>query len=267
MQIPLYQIDAFTSHPFGGNPAAVCPLERWLDDGTMQAIAAENNLSETAFFVPQGDDFHLRWFTPVREVDLCGHATLASAYVIFTRLAPMRQHVRFMSRFGLLEVTREADRLILDFPAVSTDLLDDAGAAAKALDHTPGELWRGDPAKLGIAMAVFANAGEVKALAPDLALVAALPSDGIIATAPGDAGSSVDFVSRYFAPAAGIPEDPVTGAIHCLLIPFWAKRLGKSRLFARQVSRRGGELWCEDRGARVGIGGQCVGVMEGAIAI
>ena len=267
MQIPLYQIDAFTSRPFGGNPAAVCPLERWLDDETMQAIATENNLSETAFFVPQGEDFHIRWFTPVQEVDLCGHATLASAHIVFTRLAPKRGRVRFMSRSGWLEVNQEAGRLVMDFPAVAVEREDGLDRAARALGRAPAELWKGDPAKLGIMAAVFASTEEVRALAPDLALVAALPSDGIIATAPGDPKSGEDFVSRYFAPGVGIPEDPVTGGIHCLLIPFWAKRLGKRRLFARQVSKRGGELWCEDRGDRVAIGGQCANLMEGTITI
>jgi predicted PhzF superfamily epimerase YddE/YHI9 len=261
MQIPLYQVDAFTSRPFGGNPAAVCPLKRWLDDATLQAIAAENNLSETAFFVPGGEGFHLRWFTPAVEVKLCGHATLASGHVVFTRLDPKRDKVRFMSRSGPLEVAREGDRLVLDFPAIPLKTRHEPGMVAEAFGAVPVELWEADRA-----MAVFERAEQVAALAPDPARIAALPFGSIIATAPGQAGDA-DFVSRYFAPKAGVPEDPVTGSAHCVLTPYWAKRLGKSKMFARQISRRGGELWVEDRGARVRIAGHCAAVLEGKITL
>jgi predicted PhzF superfamily epimerase YddE/YHI9 len=261
MEIRLYQIDAFTSRPFGGNPAAVCPLESWLDDATMQAIAAENNLSETAFFVPQGPDFHLRWFTPVKEVDLCGHATLATGCLVLTKLDPARERVRFASRSGPLEVAREGGRFVLDFPARPANKRHDPSLVAAAFGAAPTELWEGDPA-----MAVFEREEQVAALEPDPARVAALPFGSVIATAPGDPGGA-DFVSRFFAPKAGIAEDPVTGSAHCVLTPYWAKRLGKTKLYARQISKRVGELWCEDRGERIKIAGECARFMEGTITL
>jgi PhzF family phenazine biosynthesis protein len=262
MRLPLYQIDAFASAVFKGNPAAVVPLEDWLPDATLQAIAAENNLSETAFFVPQGDPWRLRWFTPAVEVDLCGHATLAAAHVIFTRLAPGRDRIAFVTRSGKLEVTRRGDLLELDFPAVAAQVRSDAmtiDALADALGCRPDEAY--------VAMdhmAVFRDEGQVAALKPDMGRIAALGGRGLIATAPGRA---CDFVSRFFGPAVGIPEDPVTGSAHCVLAPFWAKRLGKSRLSARQISARGGELACEDRGERVGIAGRAVLYLEGTIHV
>jgi len=264
MRIPLYQIDAFTSHPFGGNPAAVCPLERWLEDGRLQAIAAENNLSETAFFVPEGDGFRLRWFTPVKEVELCGHATLAAAHLILTRLEPRREGVDFRTeKAGVLRVTRAGDKLAMDFPARPAVPKPSLGDVAAALGARPLETL----AAPRDGFAVFRSEAEVKALEPDFAKVAKLECMGLIATAPGAPGSGVDFVSRFFAPSAGINEDPVTGSAHSTLVPYWAKRLGKKTLFARQVSKRGGELWCEDRGERVEMAGHCAPFMEGTITL
>ena len=259
MKIPLYQVDAFTSRAFGGNPAAVCPLEEWLDDATLQGIALENNLSETAFFIDRGDHFDLRWFTPAAEVDLCGHATLATAYVLFNDLDIGGNEVHFDTRSGRLTVRRNGDRLALDFPARPPEPWPEADAVAGALGRSPTEVL-----KNVMCLAVFENEADVRALSPDFARIAALPCDGVIATAPGDL---VDFVSRYFAPKHGIPEDPVTGSAHCVLTPYWAKRLGKARLTARQVSARGGELECEDRGDRVWIAGQAVKYLEGIIEV
>jgi PhzF family phenazine biosynthesis protein len=263
MRLPIYQVDAFAGAVFQGNPAAVVPLEAWLPDATLQAIAAENNLSETAFFIPgRNDPWPLRWFTPTVEVDLCGHATLASAHLVFSRLDPGRQQIAFATRSGRLDVTRRGDRLELDFPAVRVQPVADPGkleALAAALGARPGEVH----AAMDM-MAVFRDEGEVAALRPDMARVAALGGRGLIVTAPGRAS---DFVSRFFGPAVGIPEDPVTGSAHCLLTPFWAARLGKPRLSARQISARGGELVCEDRGDRVGIAGRAVLYLEGSIYV
>lgn len=258
-EITLYQVDAFTDAVFGGNPAAVCPLEAWLPDATMQAIAAENNLAETAFFVPDGAGYHLRWFTPTVEVDLCGHATLASAYVIATHLDPAAETIRFDSASGPLTVSRDGAVFTLDFPTHKPDSFDDGGAVAKALGVVPQEVMKAD--KL---MAVLADESQVRAAAPDLEKVKALPGDGLIITAPGD---SVDFVSRYFAPHAGIPEDSVTGSAHVVLTPYWAARLGKSTLEARQVSARLGKLKVEDRGERTLISGTVAPYLEGRIRV
>ncbi|MEE8203199.1 MAG: PhzF family phenazine biosynthesis protein [Alphaproteobacteria bacterium] len=259
MKIPLYQVDAFTGRVFGGNPAAVCPLEDWLDDATMQAIALENNLSETAFFVDRGDAFDLRWFTPAAEVDLCGHATLATAFVLFSELGIEGDAVDFETRSGRLTVRREGDKLVMDFPALPPRPCDVPEGFAAALGRAPVEMLEND--KL---MAVYESEAEVVGLKPDMGGVAALPGDGVIATAPGEA---VDFVSRYFAPKHAIPEDPVTGSAHCVLTPYWAERLERQRLSARQVSARGGELECEMRGARVLIAGRAVKYMEGIIEV
>lgn len=263
MEIRLYQIDAFTARVFGGNPAAVCPLDAWLDDEVMQAIAAENNLSETAFFVPNGDAFDLRWFTPVAEIDLAGHPTLATAYVILDILEPGREQVRFGTRkSGMLTVTRRGDELAMDFPARPPAPRSGLGDVAAALRAAPVEILA---ARDGLA--VFASEAEVAALAPDFAKVAELDCLGLIATARATPGSGWDFVSRFFAPKHNINEDPVTGSAHCTLVPYWAKRLGKKKLAARQISRRVGELWCEDRGDRVEIAGQCARFMDGAIRL
>jgi PhzF family phenazine biosynthesis protein len=263
MEIRLFQIDAFTARPFGGNPAAVCPLERWLDEETLQSIATENNLSETAFFVPRGGDFELRWFTPVAEIDLAGHPTLATAYVILEVLEPTRASVRFETRkSGALTVTRRGDKLAMDFPSRPPAPKPGLGDVAAALRARPIEVLA---ARDGLA--VFASEAEVAALAPDFAKVAELDCMGLIASAPAGAGSGWDFVSRFFAPRHNINEDPVTGSAHCTLIPYWAKRLGKQRLAARQISKRIGELWCEDRGERVEIAGTCARFMEGVIRL
>ena len=262
MRLPIYQIDAFASAVFKGNPAAVVPLEQWLPDATLQAVALENNLSETAFFVPEGDLWRLRWFTPAVEVDLCGHATLATAHLIFTRLAPGRDRVAFLTRSGRVEVARKGELLELDFPAAAPQIRSDAmtlDALEGALGCRPEEAYVASKY-----MAVFHSEEQVAALKPDMARVVALGGIGVIATAPGRA---CDFVSRFFAPAAGIPEDPVTGSAHTVLTPFWAKRLGKRQLQARQISARGGELACEDRGERVGIAGRAVLYLEGTITI
>jgi PhzF family phenazine biosynthesis protein len=259
MNIPIYQIDAFTSQVFGGNPAAVCPLERWLDDATLQAIAAENNLAETAFFVPQDQGYALRWFTPALEVDLCGHATLASAFVIFEELDPTRMAVTFATRSGDLTVKRDNDLLVMDFPALAPQPCAAPQALAAGLGAAPREVF----AAMDY-LAVYDSQEQVRALRPDMALLAQLDRRGVIATAPG---TNADFVSRFFAPAAGIPEDPVTGSAHCMLTPYWSRRLGKSRLHALQVSARGGELFCEDRGARVTLTGRAVKFLYGTIVL
>ncbi|MGF1609688.1 MAG: PhzF family phenazine biosynthesis protein [Kiloniellales bacterium] len=260
-EIPLYQVDAFAARAFGGNPAAVCPLDDWLPDEVMQAIAAENNLSETAFLVRRGRDYDLRWFTPAIEVDLCGHATLASAHVVATHLEPGREEMAFMTRSGQLTVRREGELFVMDFPAQPPSRLGESEAAsvAAALGAAPLEVWRA-----GKTMAVLDNQAAVLAAEPDLDRVAALEGDGLIVTAPGE---GCDFVSRYFAPHAGIPEDPVTGSAHCVLTPYWAERLGKQRLSARQVSRRGGELTLELRGERVLIAGRVAPYLEGRIRV
>lgn len=255
-----FHVDAFTSRPFGGNPAAIVPLERWLPDPLMQQIATELQLSETAFFAPEPGDggLRLRWFTPACEVDLCGHATLAAAHVLFTELEPGRTHVRFASRSGPLEVTLR-DHLTLDFPSRPPRPIADDPRVTEALGRAPRELLRSRDL-----VAVFDTADEVLGLTPDFAKVAALDDEAVSVTARG---ADVDLVSRFFAPKQGIPEDPVTGSAHCHLIPLWAERLGKAELRARQVSARGGELWCRLRGDRVDIAGDAVLVARGTLAL
>jgi len=259
VEIPLYQIDAFTGRLFAGNPAAICPLERWLDDGLMQSIALENNLSETAFFVRSGDGYDLRWFTPACEVDLCGHATLASAYVVFEHLEPKAELVRFRTRSGELRVERRGQRLRMDFPARPPERQELLPALAEALGKPPRELWAARDY-----MAVYESEEEIRSLTPDMRAVAALDQFAVAVTAPG---SQADFVSRFFAPAHGVDEDPVTGSAHCTLIPYWAARLKKTSLHALQVSARGGELWCELAGDRVSIEGRAVQYLRGTIAL
>ncbi len=259
MRIPLYQVDAFSGRVFAGNPAAVCPLTHWLDEATMQAIAAENNLAETAFLVREGDGYAIRWFTPNQEVDLCGHATLASGFVVLNQLDPGARAVTFRSKSGPLEVTRDGERLVLDFPARPPAPCDRPAAIDRALGLAPREVLRSRDY-----LAVFGSESEVRSLVPRMEDVAALDALGVIATAPG---RDADFVSRFFAPRAGVPEDPVTGSAHCTLVPYWAARLGRKKLHALQVSRRGGELWCEDRGERVRIAGRAVRYLEGAIEV
>jgi predicted PhzF superfamily epimerase YddE/YHI9 len=259
MKIPYYHVDAFTSTPFAGNPAGVCVLEAWLPDETMLGIAAENNLSETAFLVEGEGHYDLRWFTPVTEVDLCGHATLASAHVVFRHLGHTSPVVRFESKSGTLRVAREEQILVLDFPARPGERCDAPAALVEGLGREPVETYRARDY-----MAVFGTQAEIEALAPDMALLKEVVSLGVIATAPGD---EVDFVSRFFAPTVGIPEDPVTGSAHCTLIPYWSARLGKQVLHARQVSARGGELYCQDAGERVRIGGRAVTYLTGEIEL
>jgi len=259
MRIPLYQVDAFTGRGLSGNPAAVCPLPHWLAEATMQAIAAENDLAETAFFVRDGGGYEIRWFTPVQEIDLCGHATLASAHVVFHQLDPSARAVTFRSKSGPLTVTRDGERLTLDFPARPPAACDRPAAIDRALGRSPREVLRARDY-----LAVFESEDEVRSLAPLMDEVASLDALGVIATAPG---RGADFVSRFFAPRAGVPEDPVTGSAHCTLTPYWSVLLGRKKLHALQVSRRGGELWCEDRGERVLISGRAVRYLEGTIEV
>src|SRR5512139_1377756 len=258
MKLRQYQVDAFASRVFEGNPAAVCPLESWLDDGLLQAIAAENNLSETAFFVPSDNSFHLRWFTPASEVDLCGHATLAAAHVLFEHLGHPGPRIRFATRSGELTVERQDGRLAMNFPAIPPAPCTAPGILAQALGERPIEVLVADDY-----LAVFDSEETVRAITPDLALLGRLDLRGVVITAPG---GEVDFVSRFFAPKLGVPEDPVTGSAHCELAPYWAGRLGKSPLTARQVSKRGGSLSCEMKGDRVVLSGHAVTFMEAEIA-
>ncbi len=259
MELPLYRIDAFTSRRFGGNPAGVVPLRRWLPDSMLQAIAFENNLAETAFFIPDGEGYRLRWFTPTLEADLCGHATLASAYVITTFLEPKRREMWFDTRSGRLGVTRKGENYVLDFPLWPVQPVM-APAVAKALGAQPAELLASVPY-----LAVFDSWEQVAMLKPDLTAVAALDLDGVLATAPGRDG--VDYVARYFAPGAGIPEDPATGSAQCVLMPYWAKRLNRTHLIGRQISQRVGDFDCELLDNRVKIGGRAVCYLRGSIFV
>lgn len=262
MRLPIYQVDAFTDRLFGGNPAAVCPLERWLPDASMQAIAAENNLAETAFFVREGHGYLLRWFTPEVEVDLCGHATLASAHIVFQRLEPARTEVSFRTlKAGVLNVSRRGEALIMDLPArPPLPTADVPGLVAALGGVVPREILAARDH-----LVVYEHAADVAALKPDMAALGKLPCWSVIATAPGE--RPVDFVSRFFAPRQGIPEDPVTGSAHCTLTPYWATRLGKTRLEARQISKRGGVLTCTLKGDRVALEGRAVLYLEGAITV
>ena len=260
MRLRIFQIDAFTDAVFGGNPAAVCPLESWLDDATLQAIANENNLSETAFFVPANGAYALRWFTPLAEVDLCGHATLASAHVVFHHLHRDADSVAFETRSGRLYVTRDDDGLTMDFPALAAHLIESPADLAKGLGAEPEAVF----ADMDY-LALFATEADVRAIQPDMTALARLEERrGIIVTAPGE---SADFVSRFFSPRLGVPEDPVTGSAHCMLAPFWAERLGKTVLNAQQVSARGGAVQCTVAGDRVRLAGRAVQYLEGSIAV
>jgi len=259
VKIALYQIDAFASKVFAGNPAAVCPLGGWLEHGLMQAVAQENNLSETAFFVPLDQGYHIRWFTPAAEVDLCGHATLASAYVVFTYMDPSRTRVTFQSRSGPLTVSREGDLLAMDFPAQPPAPCDAQPALVEALGIDPAEVLRCEDY-----FVVLPSEKDVRSVDPDMGLLKKVDLRGVIITAKGEES---DFVSRFFAPKYGVNEDPVTGSAHCALIPYWSEKLGKKDLLARQVSRRGGELFCKDKGDRVVIAGRTVAFMEGTISL
>ena len=260
MKIQLFQIDAFTDKVFGGNPAAVCPWDHWLPDMLMQQIAMENNLAETAFFVRTGNRFEIRWFTPEIEVDLCGHATLASAFVIFNLQHFSKPVIEFSSRSGPLRVSKSGDLLTLDFPA---DEFVESAAPEELLEGMglrPLEIYKGKTDY----MLVYSNAEQVGNLNPDMIRLSKIDARGIIATAPGD---DVDFVSRFFAPQSGIPEDPVTGSAHTTLTPYWAKKLGRHILGARQLSKRGGRLQCRVAGNRVKISGEAKTYMAGEIDI
>ncbi|MDX1252569.1 MAG: PhzF family phenazine biosynthesis protein [Gammaproteobacteria bacterium] len=258
MKLKQYQVDAFTDRVFGGNPAAVVPLSSWPDDSLLQAIAEENNLSETAFFVSSEKGFTLRWFTPVKEVDLCGHATLAAAHVIFEILGYAEQVITFETRSGELFVERKGKRLEMDFPACPPTPCEPPTALAEGLGQRPIEVLAADDY-----LAVFDNEATIRALTPNHALLGQLDLRGVAVTAPG---TDVDFVSRFFAPKFGVPEDPVTGSAHCELAPYWANRLGKNILNAKQVSRRGGNITCEVKSGRVALSGYAVTFMEAEIA-
>jgi PhzF family phenazine biosynthesis protein len=263
-RIPCYQVDAFTNRAFSGNPAAVCPLDTWLSERSMQQIAGENNLSETAFLVPRGHDWDIRWFTPEVEIDLCGHATIAAAFVLMTQVEPGRTAALFHSKSGPLKVERVGEAYTLDFPSRPPVRAEAPAGLVEVLGAQPIEV-----AMARDYVVVLRDADAVRALKPDLAALARLPGVfAVCVTAPGTGrDADVDFVSRFFAPAAGIDEDPVTGSAHCTLAPFWANRLGKTHLRARQVSRRGGEVDCVLEGDRVLLGGHAVLVKTGTILL
>jgi predicted PhzF superfamily epimerase YddE/YHI9 len=257
MKLPIFHIDAFAEAPFQGNPAAVCPLDSWLPDELLQSIAQENNLAETAFYVAKDEGYELRWFTPTKEVDLCGHATLAAAHVLLNSAGVAQSQVTFQSRSGQLRVFREEAFLTLDFPAQVGVACEVPVGLAEGLGARPRACYRAMDY-----MAVFESEEEIVAIAPDHRRLATLELRGVIVTAPG---RSCDFVSRFFAPKYGIDEDPVTGSAHCTLAPYWAERLGKSTLQARQLSKRTGTLRCRLEGDRVFISGQTVPYLEGTI--
>lgn len=262
MNLTIYQVDAFTKQVFAGNPAAVCPLQEWLPDEVMQKIALENSLSETAFFVKKDDVYEIRWFTPTVEIDLCGHATLASAFVIFNQLGETDSMINLHShRSGSLSVERQNDLLVLNFPKydlTETVILQDL---VEAIGKMPKQVWE---TQGNMAMLLYETVDDIANLQPDMSALSRLKYDEVIVTAKG---TDADFVSRLFAPRIGIPEDPVTGAIHCSLIPYWAEQLGKETLYARQLSARGGELFCELNGDRVKIGGNATLYMKGEIYV
>jgi len=259
--IPIYQIDAFASRLFKGNPAAVCVLDEWLPEVVMQAIAAENNLAETAFVVPDGSDFSIRWFTPSVEVDLCGHATLAAAHVLLNEMAIDRTKLLFSSRRrGVLTVARDGGRLALNFPSDTISRISTPPVLIEALGVEPLETYKGTTD----IMAVLPTEKYVATLKPNIGLLSTIDVRGVIVTAEG---TTADFVSRFFGPQSGIDEDPVTGSAHTTMPPYWAKELKKKSLFARQLSARGGELWCEDKGDRVSISGHAVTYMSGTLKL
>ncbi len=257
--IPIYQIDAFASGIFAGNPAAVCPLSGWLDEATMLAIAAENNLAETAFLVAGDEAYQLRWFTPTTEVELCGHATLASAHLLLNVLGRCHEQVAFDTRSGRLEVSRNGDLLALDLPTLAAQPCKAPQALIDGLGCRPQQLLLASNY-----LAVFEREDDVRSIEPDFRALARCHPHGVIVTAPG---KEADFVSRFFAPSHGIDEDPVTGSAHCTLTPYWAQRLGKKQLRARQISRRGGELICEERGQRTRVSGRCALYLRGTIEL
>lgn len=260
MQLPLYQVDAFTDTLFKGNPAAVCPLDSWLPDELMQGIALENNLSETAFFAKEGDHYRLRWFTPEVEIPLCGHATVATAHVMKQHLGISDSVLHFTCMSGEISVRLENGLYILDFPSRQTELAQAPSSLVKGLGKDPKAIYKAKD----FYFAVYHQEDEVKSLTPDWAELAKVETHGIIVTSKG---SDCDFVSRFFAPSIGINEDPVTGSAHTALTPYWAKELGMNKLVARQVSKRGGLLYCEHKGERTEIGGKAITYLQGSISV
>ncbi len=260
MKLTIFQVDSFAEAAFKGNPAAVIPLENWLPDETLQSIAMENSLSETAFFIPSGKDFHIRWFTPVSEVNLCGHATLATAHVLFNHLDYNKQKISFQSRSGILSVEKKDDLIVLDFPAseiIETEMKDYAG---KIFGILPKKCFKGREDL----MFLFRSEEEINNLMPDIQLMKTVETRGIIVTAPSE---KYDFVSRFFAPAEGIDEDPVTGSAHTMLIPYWSEKLNKQEMTAKQVSKRGGVVYCRNEGERVKIAGKAITFLQGEITL
>lgn len=261
MTIPIYQADAFTDKLFGGNPAAICPLDTWLPDNVMQQVAVENNLAETAFFVKTANGYKLRWFTPEYEIDLCGHATLASAHILFTELGYSGDTIQFETvKAGVLTVKRDGDKYAMDFPSRPPIHIEVPNGLVEALgDKKPVEILRSRDF-----FVVYESEDDIREISPDFFALSKMDTVGVIVTARG---KKADFVSRFFAPGAGIPEDPVTGSAHCNLIPYWAGKLGKNKLHAYQLSARKGELWCELTGQRVLISGKAVTYLKGEIFI
>ncbi|PAU94646.1 isomerase [Aliifodinibius salipaludis] len=259
MKLPIYQVDAFASEAFEGNPAAVCPLDDWLPDKLMQNIAMENNLSETAFFVEQDGSYRLRWFTPTTEVDLCGHATLASAHVLFEHLDYSKQSIRFDSNSGELMVRKEGNHLVMNFPSAKLNRAEVPDFLEKAVGVSAQELYRDTDYLYAVK-----TEEQVRNLDPDIPAMAKADVRGIIVTAPGN---NYDFVSRFFAPNAGVDEDPVTGSAHTMLTPYWSERLNKKELVGRQVSRRGGTVYCNYKDDRVEIAGEACTVIQGQMEI
>jgi PhzF family phenazine biosynthesis protein len=260
MRIKFYQVDSFTDKLFGGNPAGVCPLEDWLPENVMQNIASENNLAETAFFVLNGTDYELRWFTPVSEVDLCGHATLASAHVLFEHLAYIKDKIVFHSRSGELTVRKDDDKLVLNFPADIFKKVEAPEDLINGIGKKPVETYKGKTDYL----LVYPSQKDIEEINPDFGLIMKSKARGVIVTAKGN---DVDFVSRFFAPEVGINEDPVTGSAHTTLTPYWAGKLGKAELSALQISKRRGKLNCRLIKDRVEIAGNAVTYLEGYIKV
>ena len=259
MKLDIFQIDAFTDKPFHGNPAAVVPLDKWLPDDVMQNIALENNLAETAFFVPGVNGYDLRWFTPSVEMDLCGHATLATGFLVFEILGTDQTKLRFQTRSGELTVEKDRGKYVLDFPSRPGVEKETPAGLIEAIGKEPKEIFKSRDY-----LFVYESEADVRAISPDFAAMVKASPDNVIVTSKGD---DADFVSRFFAPEAGVWEDPVTGSAHCTLIPYWAEKLGKNELFARQLSARGGELYCTLLGDRVKIAGEAVLYMKGEIYV
>ena len=260
MKLKIYQIDAFAEHVFEGNPAAVVPLKNWLPDEIMQKIALENNLSETAFFIPLATGIHIRWFTPLAEVNLCGHATLASAHVLFHHLNYSEQEIHFKSHSGILKVKKENSLIVLDFPASPLTEIEIPAEVEKAFHIQPVACFKGRDDF----MLIFENESQVKQLKPDFQQLVLAKTRGVICTSKSE---KYDFVSRFFAPAVGVNEDPVTGSAHTMLIPYWSGVLGANELTAKQVSARGGILYCKNRNERVEIGGNAITYLVGEILV